>query len=575
VLTLSAAPASAGVTRVVSPSSSRTTDPCTTDMPCRLDYAMGRSVSRDDVSLLPGDYYDSGTTPWSVLPRLPAYTSIHGTVGEPLPVLHGHLIENGSFLKLDGATARDLAVVMDTSGIYLTVSGLHLVNNAAAERVQVHVTSAAIDSVVTPCRMENTGTLLDSICIGDGTQGYVSALNVDSTSGSSAGDVRNVTAVSTARAGIGIRVQTSTGNSALNATNVIARGDGADIDLAAYYGAGTARLAIDHSNWRAIRDTGVGTHELQLGLGNQTEWAAATPLFVDAAAGDYRQAPGSPTIDAGAIAGNSPFDFAGDPRAIGAGLDIGADEFFPPPLATTDPATAVAEHAATLNGTVTPMGDSATVRFEYGSTAAYGFTAAAPDLAAAETDAPVTATLAGLSPATIYHYRLLATTTRGGTATGADRTFRTAAFPDADAGGGPGPDLGPDAAISALSIGKRWRLGSRPPHAKRSRKAPVGTTIGFTLSKDAKVTLEFSRLLTGRRVGRTCRPLIRANRRKPRCTIAKIRGRFAVDAHAGRNTVRFLGRLPLGITLRPGKYRLSVRAGDASTAEGVRFTIVR
>src|SRR5690349_9790414 len=98
VLTTSAATASAAVTRIVSPTSTRATEPCTTDLPCRLDYAMSVSVSHDDVSLLPGDYYQSGTTPWGELPRMPAYTSIHGTVGRPLPVLHGHLATGGSFL---------------------------------------------------------------------------------------------------------------------------------------------------------------------------------------------------------------------------------------------------------------------------------------------------------------------------------------------------------------------------------------------------------------------------------------------------------------------------------------------
>ena len=63
------------------------------------------------------------------------------------------------------------------------------------------------------------------------------------------------------------------------------------------------------------------------GAGNQT----APPLFVDGAAGDYREAPGSPTIDAGSPTGIGPLDLAGNPRALGPAPDIGAFEFVPPP----------------------------------------------------------------------------------------------------------------------------------------------------------------------------------------------------------------------------------------------------
>ncbi|MBC8422446.1 MAG: right-handed parallel beta-helix repeat-containing protein, partial [Chloroflexi bacterium] len=54
----------------------------------------------------------------------------------------------------------------------------------------------------------------------------------------------------------------------------------------------------------------------------------ADPRFVDPASGDYHLQPGSPCIDAGTSAGAPDHDFEGDPRPMGAGVDMGADEYY-------------------------------------------------------------------------------------------------------------------------------------------------------------------------------------------------------------------------------------------------------
>jgi hypothetical protein len=107
--------------------------------------------------------------------------------------------------------------------------------------------------------------------------------------------------------------------------NSIVSGDLYDLDL--YFGGiGPGNVAADHSNFDVFNQA-AGT-ALTQGPGNQT----APPLFVDAAGGNYREAAGSPTIDAGTAEGVSAADLDGNPRALGAAPDIGAFELVPPPV---------------------------------------------------------------------------------------------------------------------------------------------------------------------------------------------------------------------------------------------------
>jgi hypothetical protein len=114
--------------------------------------------------------------------------------------------------------------------------------------------------------------------------------------------------------------------------NTIVRGSVADVEASRSNG----HCAASASNFRPALSPG-----LVSGAGNQ----AAEPLFVDAAAGDYRPAAGSPTIDAGvtdALLGTA--DPAGCPRSLGLAPDIGAYEHADP--LTDACATAPAETAA-------------------------------------------------------------------------------------------------------------------------------------------------------------------------------------------------------------------------------------
>jgi phosphodiesterase/alkaline phosphatase D-like protein len=94
------------------------------------------------------------------------------------------------------------------------------------------------------------------------------------------------------------------------------------------------------------------------------------------------------------------------------------------PAATTGDASGITDTQASLAGTVNPQGQLTSYAFQYGTTTAYGQQTALTSAGSGRADTPVRADLAGLTPGTTYHYRVIATNADG-TTVGADRTFRT------------------------------------------------------------------------------------------------------------------------------------------------------
>src|SRR5579859_7214338 len=113
-----------------------------------------------------------------------------------------------------------------------------------------------------------------------------------------------------------------------------------------------------------------------------------------------------------------------------------------PPTATTGTATAIGSTSATLNGTVSPNKESTTVGFEYGTTTAYG-AAVAGGTVNGNAAKSVSASISGLAPSTVYHFRLTATNASGHSI-GQDMTFTTAAS-------GPPPTTKNSVSIAAAS----------------------------------------------------------------------------------------------------------------------------
>jgi hypothetical protein len=110
----------------------------------------------------------------------------------------------------------------------------------------------------------------------------------------------------------------------------------------------------------------------------------------------------------------------------GAGSEVPFTTAAEAPEALTGAASAIAQTVAQLSGTVTPNGaEVGECEFEYGSTSAYGSLAyCSNDPGAGDAPVAVSATVAGLSPKTLYHYRAVMGN-GAGISRGADLTLST------------------------------------------------------------------------------------------------------------------------------------------------------
>ena len=348
-----------------------TTLPCAADKPCNLAFALANAGPGDDVAMAPGDYVQPVPTPllepgpYTAPLDVGAGVVLHGDPGAPLPVIHARVTSTATaaIQLLGGATMRDVALEATPDPGVVVGYGVLVSGTALLERVHVVVTGTA-GTLMGACTTIG-GTVRDSACVGTGAAGRVDAVLASST-GNLTYRLLNVTAVSTTPEGYGVRLGTSSYAATMNATNVIARGATADLGVSVGLSGGSAILVVDHSNWVTqllTLHTG-STGQIAPGAGDQTGATAAMPLFVDAASGDFREAPGSPTIDAGAAdPSNGPLALGGAPRTVGAATDIGADEFVPaPPAADGGTTSGVGTTAGGGGGGTAGAGDTVAPR---------------------------------------------------------------------------------------------------------------------------------------------------------------------------------------------------------------------
>jgi hypothetical protein len=81
------------------------------------------------------------------------------------------------------------------------------------------------------------------------------------------------------------------------------------------------------------------------------------------------------------------------------------------------------------------------------------------------------------------------------------------------------------------------------------------------------VTITIERAQKGRKVGRACRKQTRKNRKKRACTLFRVVGKLTQAGAAGRNALRFSGKLG-GRKLAAGVYRATAVATATSGKSG-------
>ena len=265
-----------------------------------------------------------------------------------------------------------------------------------------------------------------------------------------------------------------------------------------------------------------------------------------AALGDYggptltrKLLPGSKAIDNGNASGcvddngdAITTDQRGVPRPIGAHCDIGAVEFAPP-LAVTGQPNNVTTASATITGDVSNLHvKPGTSHFEFGTSTAYGQTFDAGTVAPNASHDPRTQGVTGLSPNTLYHYRIVVQNDDD-ISFGKDVTFITPTNPSGPPE--PTPTPTPTPKPKPKPHKPTVRAASASTGCVRSR---FGLRLSVHVSGTAKLR-SVDVLLDGHRIKRT------------------TRRRFSVRVHAA--------------SLRPGTHVLRIVATDS----GRRKTTIR
>ena len=162
------------------------------------------------------------------------------------------------------------------------------------------------------------------------------------------------------------------------------------------------------------------------------------------------------------------------------GLGTRVCDTFGLPKSQTDAASAVGTDVATVNGTHTSKGHATDYQFEWGTTTDYDQFTAVKDGGSDTGGVAVAESLTGLSPATTYHFRLIAMRDGVVLSEGSDQTFTTAALPVTPPAG-PAPQV-KDATAPVVKITKS------PKKKTKAKVAKAKVSVRFTSEAGATFT---------------------------------------------------------------------------------------
>lgn len=534
---------------------------CTQAAPCDFGQAVSAAADGDTVIVGSGEYGGPTGLPFSLFSAADITIRGASTTDKPRILLFSAF--NG--IQLTGkVTLRDLEIRNLSPAAGATALA---VPNREAVLSRVIVSSAgrtAGSTVGTAVLASPSVTILDSVLIA--TSGNTSnqsggnALRLLSGGSGGAGTLRNVTLdTPTGSNGFAIKAEAVTGGQWLTTvTNTIV---GGKLDVA---GTTNNPIQLDVASSRLRSEPTTGSNATV----SKTNVSTAAPVFVDAAARDYRQAPTSAaTIDQGA-ASSSETDLDGDPRTIGGRPDIGADEIPALPTAVLNGTADVTATSANVLGTASGGGGAATWKIEYGTT---GFDLVFPQsfvLPRSTAAGPVSGQLTGLTTGAAYQARLVVTNDRG-TTTSSPLTFTpSAAAPTTPT---PSPTPGPSAAPTAAAVptlqltAPPRRPFKRGGSAFTASPGTGSTTITLAASQAGTLRITLERLQAGRRAGKRCSPSARSG---AKCTIRRsIAGAETVAVQAGGVRLGFGGRFA-GRKLAAGAYtaRIALTAPGGTSA---------
>ncbi|HEY5052949.1 MAG TPA: choice-of-anchor Q domain-containing protein [Solirubrobacterales bacterium] len=247
-------------------------------------------------------------------------------------------------IDIGGQPGLAAPVIQDTPASNISIFGAHLhdvhiegsgevsLSSMVADRIFVSYSGAGIGH--TACLLNPGTTLRNSVCWAHDGASANSALRELSSGVASPVTLRNDTLITTAAAAPALQLEVGNSGSkaSIEGSNVIARSvNHADVEAIVASGPATATVALNHSNYGTVSQVGAGATVTAPSAGaNQTGF----PAFAGPATGDFREAAGSPTIDAGVASPlEDTVDLLGNPRSLGLCIggpaipDIGAYEF--------------------------------------------------------------------------------------------------------------------------------------------------------------------------------------------------------------------------------------------------------